>query len=135
MVTTESSQKLTLSKSERIIATLCHLTFFLGITITPTIVVFFIWLFKRKSSAFVDHHGREAINFQLTLLLILILVFAFFLIGSAIAPTETISAIFVILMLVITLTAIALVIMAAVRANEGVFYRYPLTIPFLRQHQ
>lgn len=76
-----------------------------------------IWLMKKDESEFVDDQGKESLNFQISVsiyclvsaLLIIILIGVFLLIAIGI------------LMLV-------LVIVAAVKANSGEKFRYPLTI-------
>jgi hypothetical protein len=80
-----------------------------------------IWLIKRDQSPELDAHGKEAVNFQISML-IYNCVAAFFclvLIG------------FVFLVVLWILNAI-FVIIAAIQASEGKFYRYPMTIRFLQ---
>lgn len=64
-----------ISKRERVWGMLCHL-----LAIPAAIVPFgniiaplLIWISKKRKSSFVDHHGRESINFQITFTLIWIL--------------------------------------------------------------
>src|ERR1044071_5397711 len=54
---------------ERTYSMFTHLTLLLkhlGLLIIPALVM---WLIKRDRSPFVDDHGREAVNFQISLLL------------------------------------------------------------------
>ena len=50
---------------------LCHLSGFLGyfvvIPFASIIGPLVVWLLKKDSSAFVDEHGKESINFQITM--------------------------------------------------------------------
>lgn len=102
---------------------LCHLAslagwaFPFGNIVGPLVV----WLLKRAESSDIDHHGREALNFQLsvTLYLLLLVPFCFVLIGIP----------FVIMLVVLSLV---LTIVAAVKASTGQPYRYPLTIRFIK---
>jgi uncharacterized Tic20 family protein len=80
-----------------------------------------VWLIKKDESPFVDDQGKEAINFQISMtlyaviaaILILVIIGIFLLIGIGILD-------------------IVLVIIAAVKANAGEKFRYPLTIRFIR---
>ncbi|MGD1844446.1 MAG: DUF4870 domain-containing protein [Salibacteraceae bacterium] len=97
------------------LAGLAGLVFPLGNIIGPLV----IWVMKKETDPYVDWHGKQALNFQLSCLIYAVVAFvlAFFLIGFAL-----IFAIFV--------TNIVLTIIAGVRANEGGFYEYPLSIRF-----
>ena len=82
-----------------------------------------IWLWRRGDHRLVDEHGKEAVNFQLTLLIYSVagaaLVFMTCGLGAIIVgPLLAVLAVFV----------IVLPIIATVRASEGRPYRYPLTI-------
>jgi len=80
-----------------------------------------VWLIKKDESPIVDDQGKEAINFQISMtlyaviaaILILVIIGIFLLIGIGILD-------------------IVLVIIAAVKANAGEKFRYPLTIRFIR---
>jgi uncharacterized Tic20 family protein len=80
-----------------------------------------IWQIKKKESAFVDAHGKEAVNFQLTLLIPIVIsaLLIFVLIGFP-------------LLIAIGIAALVLTIIAALKANSGETYRYPLTIRFIK---
>lgn len=80
------------------------------------VVPLVIWLIKRDESPFVGDQAREALNFQISISLYGVIagLLAWFCVGF-------------ILMVVIGAAWVVLAIIAAVRANEGVAYRYPLT--------
>jgi uncharacterized Tic20 family protein len=104
--------------------TLCHASALLGVLfhfpghlIGPLVV----WLVKRGESPEIDAHGKEALNFQLSMLLYTLVsgVFCLILIGFVfIAVLWVLNAVFV--------------IVASIQASEGKFYRYPMTIRFLQ---
>ena len=102
---------------------LCHasallglLFHFLGHIFGPLIV----WLVKRGESAEIDAHGKESLNFQLSML-----------IYDAVAAILCLVLIgFPILILLWVLNTV-FVIIASVKASEGQLYRYPFTIRFL----
>jgi uncharacterized Tic20 family protein len=107
------------TREERTYAMLCHI-----LAIPATLVPFghivaplVIWLMKRESSAFVDNQGREAVNFQITITIAFIVagLLCFVFVGMLLVP-------------LVALTWLICSILAAVRANDGIAYRYPFTI-------
>jgi hypothetical protein len=105
-------------------AALCHASALLGVFLhfpghlIPPLI---IWLAKREQSPEIDAHGKEAVNFQLSMLLynLIAAVFCIILIGFAfLISLWILNAIFA--------------IVAAVQASDGKFYRYPMTIRFIQ---
>lgn len=80
-----------------------------------------IWLIKKDESAFVDDQGKEAINFQISMTLY-----------AVVAAVLILVVIGIFLLIGIGILDIVLVIVAAVKANAGEKFRYPLTIRFIR---
>lgn len=80
-----------------------------------------IWLIKKEEMPFVNDQGKEALNFQITMLLAFLVagVLALLLVGFA-------------LMLVLLVVEIVMPILAGVRANEGKRYRYPFTLRLIQ---
>jgi uncharacterized protein len=107
---------------ERLWAMLAHLLsfvaayLFLGF-VAPLIVL----LVFGPRSAYVRAHAVESLNFNLTWLLygIVGVILAFLLIGIPI-------------LIALGIAYLILVVIASVRANNGEFFRYPLTIRFIR---
>ena len=99
---------------------LCHLAalsgFIIPIPFANFIVPAAIWLAKREKDPFIDHHGRESLNFQVTLLTFFIvsIIFIPFLIGIA-------------MLIAVYIYGVFRVIIAAIRANDGEYYWYPRT--------
>lgn len=91
------------------------MTGFLGGFIGPLI----IWLIKKDSSEFVNDQGKEALNFQLTLLIGYVIAYGITLVSCGF--------LFFVLFVPIILQIIFAII-AAIKANEGVYYRYPFNI-------
>jgi len=109
---------------ERTYALFMHLTL-LGhvvLSLLAIIAPVIMWQIKKEQSPFLDDHGREAVNFQLSLIILSILLIP---IGIL-----TCSAGF---FLYIPLYILALVgmIQASIAANRGEFYRYPMTFRFV----
>ncbi len=97
-----------------------------------------MWLVKKDESAFVDRHGRAAMNFHLSVLLYIVA--AVVLIGVVAVVTLGIGVILMIPLIVLGAIAafvllIILPILAGLRANEGQEHRYPLSITFLKPRQ
>lgn len=112
------------SKDARMWAMLCHLTALigfgtaaLGFIVGPLVV----WLLKRNDFPFVDEQGKEAVNFQISMFIYIVASFllCFVLIGFVLLP----AALIINLIFIIT---------AAIKANDGEHYRYPLSIHFIR---
>jgi uncharacterized Tic20 family protein len=82
-----------------------------------------IWLWKRGDHRLINEHGKEAVNFQITLLIYNV---AAFVIGAC---TLGLGLIVVApLMAILAILIIVLPIIATIQASEGRPYRYPLTI-------
>jgi uncharacterized Tic20 family protein len=93
---------------------LCHLSLILGVGFILPLIVFLV---KREESPLVAAHAKEVLNFHLSLVLwtFCSLPFVFILIGIPV-------------LIGLYLTAFICAIIAAIRASEGSFYRYPITI-------
>lgn len=110
-------------KDERLWGMLCHLISFSGYIIPFGSVLgpLIIWLIKKDEMPFVNDQGKESLNFQLTMLIAVIV--------SAILMFVVIGFL---LLGVLIIYQIIVVIMASIKANEGVRYRYPYTIRFIK---
>lgn len=102
------------SSDDKIWNVLSHLSILLGVGILLPLI---IYLCKKNDSPGVAAHAREALNFHLTLLIysLLCLPLLFVCIGFP-------------LLVVLSLGGLVLGILAAVKASEGSFYTYPLTL-------
>ncbi|MCW3465388.1 DUF4870 domain-containing protein [Chitinophaga nivalis] len=134
-------------KDERTWGTFVHLGGIVGILILPTvgniIAVLVLWLIKRNESHFVDDQGKEAINFQITLSIITVIInvvnnISMGLWSLANFWRHTRGEIFTVswgwhdLLGIIWLLNVIFSIIAAVRANNGVIYRYPLSLRLVK---
>ncbi len=108
----------------RNMAMLCHLAAFAGYMGIPfgTIVgPLLVWLLQREESPFIDSHGKEALNFQISV--------AIYAIVSAILILLIVG---IFLLMALVPFAVIVTIMAAVRASNGQEHRYPMTIRFIK---
>ncbi|MGW5363745.1 DUF4870 domain-containing protein [Actinopolymorpha pittospori] len=109
-------------EEERNWALAAHLGSFVAVYVAlgflcPLIVL----LSKGKLSPFVRHHAIESLNFQLTALLAAIIagLLVFVIIGLVLLPF-------------LGIAYLVLVILASIAARRGEWYRYPVTIRFIR---
>ena len=110
--------------ADRSLDVLCHLLGLAGLTAIPFANVFgplILWLLKRGDSPSVDAHGKESLNFQISMTIW----------GLLCIPAMFIVIGFVIFAVLVILNVV-FVIIAALRASEGILYRYPMTIRFFK---
>ena len=114
----------TSSRDVRTWNVLCHATalagFFVpwaGHILGPLI----IWLAKRSDSPEIDEHGKESLNFQISML-----------IYNVIAGVLCLVLIGFIILAILHILNLVLVIVASIQTSEGKFYRYPMTIRLIK---
>src|SRR4051794_27416306 len=80
-----------------------------------------IWQLKKDLDQFVDYHGKESLNFQITITIAFLLVFPtlFVLIGFVLIPA-------------ILVFDVVMMIVAALKANNGERFEYPFTIRLVK---
>ncbi|AZJ31932.1 hypothetical protein SAMN05444344_1776 [Tenacibaculum mesophilum] len=118
----------------------------LGSIITPLI----LWQTLKERSTFLDEHGKEAVNFNISYSLyifILGLSFIPFFFGRIFNGFDGIDIDFgghhghgglfgifgfASVVSIVALIKVALIIIAAMKANKGEMYKYPLTIKFIK---
>ncbi len=111
--------------SERQFAMWMHLSL-LGSIVAPfviTIVPLVMWQTRKADSPFLDDHGREAVNFHISLYLYMLAIVPFLIMLTC--------GIGVLLIPGIYILGIIGMIAAAKAASRGEYYRYPMTIRFL----
>lgn len=145
--------------SDKTVAALIHLSTFskfffpFGNFIVPLI----LWTAK-KEDRFVDEHGKQALNFQISIFLYFIILLCIGIVGlifigldinsqspliigehfvklekaTEFFPFLIFLSIMGLLMLGLLIFEIFFVITATVKASEGAFYNYPLTINFIK---
>ena len=88
-------------------------TFFVGVVI-PIV----LWAINKDNNAEVDRHGKNILN--------LIISYAIY------AAVMTITIIGIPLLLVLLIVLIVIVVKAAIKASNGEYWEYPLTIKFFK---
>lgn len=105
---------------------LCHLSALFGYVV-PFIgnvaLPFVLWSKNKNESPLIDHHGKQAVNFQATVSIATILVTIFsisvFEFGVAILP-------------ILSAANIVFIITATIKTSEGSRYQYPVSLRFLK---
>ncbi len=90
---------------------------FIGIGPLALLIPLILWLVRKDRSAFNDDHGKEMVNFLISLI-VLTIVLAITIIGIIAIP-------------VLWVAAIVNTIRGAIAAGRGEYFRYPATIRFL----
>jgi uncharacterized Tic20 family protein len=107
---------------ERLWAMLAHLLSFVAAYIALGFIApLVVLLVFGPRSAYVRAHAVESLNFNLSWLLY-----------ACVGVVLIILGIGILILLALGIAYVALVIIASVRANNGQFFRYPLTIRFIR---
>jgi uncharacterized Tic20 family protein len=119
----------------QLLAALSALLMFIGIPLGNILGPLLIWLIKRKEYAFVDDQGKAALNFQISMLIYVLAIVG---IGILVLFRMGFSfAIFPIFLIAVAfeIADVALIVIAAMRSNEGISYRYPFSIEFLKYEE
>lgn len=130
-------------------AMLCHLTallLFVGVPLGNVFGPLVVWMVKGKESPLVDDNGREAVNFGITMTIL----YAVLGIGVVLwlgvpvllaAFNQGVAALLALLwgflpslvaVLIFPLVHFLLIVVGAIRAANGAYHRYPLTIRFIQ---
>ncbi|MFJ3383242.1 MULTISPECIES: DUF4870 domain-containing protein [unclassified Curtobacterium] len=104
-------------EDQRLWATLTHIGGIFFNFIVPLVA----YIVLRDRGQFIREHTRQALNFHITVA-----------IASFVSGLLTIVLIGFVLLPVIGVLVVVFAIMAAVAANQGRFYRYPLTFQFIK---
>ena len=106
-------------------AQMCHMSALIGVVavgLAMPLGPLLVWMAKRDMGPFVDAHGKEALNFQLT----------YWVPTGLLALLGFVNAWFLMLPLVIVMYAGVMAILAGMKAVEGQMYQYPGTVRLIR---
>jgi len=87
-----------------------------------------IWLVKRETMPFVDDQGKEALNFNITMFAVSVILW----VVGTILLVILIGFLFWLAAFAVFVFWLVMTIIAAIKANEGVAYRYPLTLRLVK---
>jgi len=106
-------------QEDKTLALITHLSGIVAGFIVPLI----IWLINKDKTdkAFLIDQAKEALNFQITLIIAYVacMVLSFVLIGALLMP-------------IVWIASVIFMILAAVKANNGEAYRYPVAIRLIK---
>jgi len=114
----------TASASERNWAVAAHLSPLLGLAvwaIGTLLGPLIVWLIKKDEMPFLNDQGREALNFQITVFLAGLVFSAMIFLGVG-----------VLLLFALSIFDLVFMIIGAVKASEGVAYRYPINLRLVK---
>ena len=125
---TESNEEL--SKDSRMWAMFCHLAglagFVIPVVISGIIAPLIVWQIKKDEHPFIDEHGKEAVNFQISISLYMV-------IGIVACLVTCIGAVLIpFLAVALGIFDLVFLLIAALKANNGEHYRYPICIRFIK---
>ena len=130
----DTSVPTTISADQRQWAMFAHLSAIVGGLLTGrfggigcVLGPLIIWAVKKDTMPFVADQAKEALNFNITVGIVL---FVLFLLGIG-----TLGIGFILtgpLMGIVGIAALVFIIIAAIKANEGVAYRYPFTLRLIK---
>jgi uncharacterized Tic20 family protein len=111
------------NQDARMWAMFCHLGGLVGFAMPfgNIIAPLILWQLKKNEYPFADSNGKEALNFQISMTIysLISIPLCFICIGMLLIPA-------------IVVADVILLIIAAIRANDGQLYRYPLCIRFIK---
>ena len=93
---------------------------FLGLPLGGVIAPLISWLVKKDQFPLVDYHGKEALNFQVSIAIYLV-----------VAAASLLAFIGILLVPAVLIFDIIQIVIASIKATKGEVHRYPLTIRFV----
>ena len=114
------------NRDARMWAMFCHLSGLAALLpilpiIGGIIAPLIIWQIKKDEHPFVDEQGKEAVNFQISIL-----------IYELVAGLLVLLCVGAVLLFAVMIFNIVFLVIAAIKANDGFHYHYPLCIRFIK---
>ncbi|OPX33762.1 orotate phosphoribosyltransferase [candidate division KSB1 bacterium 4484_188] len=105
----EEQKGMELSQDIRLWAMLCHLIALAGFVIPFGNIIgpLVVWMIKREESPFIDYHGKEALNFQISM--------SIYIIAAAIL---VLIAIGILLLVALGIFGLIMIVIASMKANS-----------------
>ena len=112
-----------MSKDERMWAMLCHLSALAGFIIPMGSIIgpLIVWLIKKDEMPLVAEHGRKSLNFQITMFIayIVCLILMFAVIGVILLP-------------IVAIFSFIMVVIGAIKTNDGKEFNYPFSLQLIK---
>jgi uncharacterized Tic20 family protein len=122
------------SAEERQWAMFAHLSALLGGLLTSVVGGWgtfvgplVIWLIKKETMPFVDDQGKEALNFNITVALVALAMTLLTLVTFGIGAIISLPV-----LVIVGIAWLVLTIIATIKSNEGVAYRYPVALRLIK---
>ncbi|MCA9149634.1 MAG: DUF4870 domain-containing protein [Planctomycetales bacterium] len=115
------------AKQWAVLCHLCGLVGYIGNGIGSVIAPAVVWYLERETSDFVNEHGKEAINFNISISLYILMLIAFGVMTFGLGMLIVVP-----LMGAIVIFHVVCTLMAALKASQNEMFRYPLTIRLLK---
>jgi uncharacterized protein len=111
------------NRDQNMWAMFCHLAGLLGLFLFPLSIIapLVLWLMKKDEYPLVADQGKEVVNFQISI--------AIYGIISAILIIVLIG---IVMLIALGIFALVMGIVGMMKANEGIAYRYPMTIRLIK---
>ncbi len=121
------------ASNEKMLAMLCHLLALLGVVPPLNIVApFILWLVKKDEVPAVDVEGKKSVNFQATVSVAAVVLYIVAKVGSEIPLIGGLAGFLGLAMLyLLAIGNLALVVVAAIRINNGQAASYPFAYDFI----
>ncbi|MDB6091563.1 MAG: transrane protein [Gammaproteobacteria bacterium] len=102
---------------------IAHLAAFAGLVVPVGNIIapLVIWLARRDTSAFVAGEAKEALNFNISVAL-----------AALVCGLLTLVSVGVLLGLALFIAWLSMTIIAAIKASEGIGYRYPVSLRLVK---
>jgi uncharacterized protein len=113
-------------------AMLCHLgalAGFVGIPFGNILGPLVFWLIKKDQFDMVKDQGRESLNFQITMIIAFVVAL---IVGLILFVTIILIPVAILLWVGLAVFDLVMVIIASMKANSGIRYRYPYCIRFIK---
>jgi uncharacterized Tic20 family protein len=102
------------TSDEKTMAILAHILTLVAPILAPLIIYFV----KKDESRYVAYHAKESLNFQITIMIVIICLL--------------LTVIGILFIWIIAIVAFVLVIIATIRAGEGILYKYPFSLRLVK---
>jgi uncharacterized Tic20 family protein len=108
----------------------CHMSALAGYVIPLGTILgpLIVWQMKRTEFPAVDAHGKEALNFQLSLLIYLLGGIVVTFVGMLVC----IGWLLIPVLCAIPVFGLIFTIIAGIKGGDGILYRYPLTLRLVK---
>lgn len=119
----QSYEPATPSKEERDWAMFCHLSTMAGFFIPFFSIIgpLIVWLIKRDEMEYVNYHGKEVLNFQITIAL-----------AMFVSIILTVILIGVVMIFVVGVFWFVMSIIGGIKASSGEYFEYPFTLRLIK---